>query len=199
MSDARGRRKPSGALDVDLTLAPSPTDAASSTHTASASRDEALTLEAADGCALDDAGLEPRATRIDLPDPKPAAQGFLAISTEDTLVLDDTRARPSAEPPSPDAEAPAVHAHGTKRRALWLAAALLAVIAALALTPLGEVVLPEPVRAPLRAATKELTDELPRLGDDHLYTFTDDRGVVHIVDDLEKIPERYRARAKRQP
>jgi hypothetical protein len=29
-----------------------------------------------------------------------------------------------------------------------------------------------------------------------IYTFTDEQGVVHMVDDLDKVPEKYRARVR---
>ncbi|MCK6546142.1 hypothetical protein L6R52_09755 [Myxococcota bacterium] len=199
MSDERARRKPSGALELDLTIAPEATGPATTATDGGASG--ALTLDTTDGAALDDQGPERIASRVDLPDPKAAPGTFRALPDDATLVLDD-RAPPRATVTTDEApEAPAERALRAKRltRALLALAALLALtFAALALTPLGRGLLPEELRAPLDTATRTVKDTLPTLGEKDLYTFTDDEGVVHIVDGLDKIPEKYRARAKLQ-
>jgi hypothetical protein len=78
-----------------------------------------------------------------------------------------------------------------------LIAAGLALIAGMALsfTDRGRLLLPASMRRP----AKELAGEVEKraLGVEDYYTFTDDQGVVHFVDDLEKVPERYRSRAKK--
>jgi hypothetical protein len=62
-------------------------------------------------------------------------------------------------------------------------------------SPEGKKQLPAPVRSSAEQLKNDVAERARDLSDPPLYTFTDDEGVPHIVDDLDKVPQRYRARA----
>jgi hypothetical protein len=81
--------------------------------------------------------------------------------------------------------------------ALLVLAALAVGAAALALfTDVGRGLLPEPMKTPAAKTALEIEQRAREAAGPTFYTFTDDDGVVQIVDDLDKVPEKYRKKAK---
>jgi hypothetical protein len=89
-----------------------------------------------------------------------------------------------------------------KKRAMkWIGIVLLVVLGAgafLIFTDAGRDALPKSVQPEAKKVAREVERRTPKIGRDEFYTFSDDQGVVHIVDDLEKVPAKYRARAKKR-
>jgi hypothetical protein len=92
---------------------------------------------------------------------------------------------------------------GIVMRFLFAVIALAGAVLFLSISPLGKGVLPEDLRASVAGATRELAalgskaTKAQRRGPPAFYKFTDDEGVVHVVDDLRKVPEKYRKRAEK--
>jgi hypothetical protein len=63
-------------------------------------------------------------------------------------------------------------------------------------TKTGRDVLPEDMKTPAAKAAIEIEQRAREATGPTFYTFTDDKGVIQIVDDVEKVPAKYRAKAK---
>jgi hypothetical protein len=82
----------------------------------------------------------------------------------------------------------------------------LAIVALLALaagalvifTDAGRDLLPRSMQPEAKRIARKLEHRANKIGREEFYTFTDDQGVVHIVDDREKVPRKYRARAQKK-
>ncbi len=85
---------------------------------------------------------------------------------------------------------------GMVKALLGVAVVVLAVGAFLTFTQTGRALLPVSTQKEADRVVREV-ERRAQLGDDVFYTFTDDQGVVHIVDHLDKVPKAYRSRVKK--
>jgi hypothetical protein len=104
------------------------------------------------------------------------------------------------EPPPGELWEPPKQRIDMRRAFKWIGVVAVLALAAggfLAFTDVGRGLLPGPMQRDAKNIARTIERSANELGQDELYTFTDDQNVVHIVDDLEKVPRKYRARAKK--
>lgn len=117
---------------------------------------------------------------------------------EPPLELAELPARP---PPTelPPTEAELARRRSRRRRILvGLALLVVATVGFFGFTDLGRGLLPGPLRGQAKSLAEDVERRAREATTDSYYTFTDDDGVVHIVDSLDKVPARYRKRAERK-
>lgn len=82
------------------------------------------------------------------------------------------------------------------RVVLILALVVLGAVAFVLFTHTGRALLPESLQTPAAKTAIGLEQRAREATGPTFYTFTDDNGVVQIVDDIEKVPDKYRKRVK---
>src|SRR5262249_40643432 len=122
---------------------------------------------------------------------------------EPPLELDESKMppkKPDVPPPQPK---PPPSPLEVKRRVkkVLIALVVLGLLAAGAaafvlFTNAGRGVLPESLKTPAAKTALEIEQRAREATGPTFYTFTDDKGVIQIVDDIDKVPEKYRSRAK---
>ncbi len=127
------------------------------------------------------------------PPPPPAP-----LEVEAPLEIEPLPPRP---PPTPLPPTEAELAQRRSRRRRLLLAFLVVLVGAagfFGFTDVGRGLLPQSMRGQAKTLADDVERRAREATTDAYYTFTDDEGVVHIVDSLEKVPERYKRRAKRK-
>ena len=113
-------------------------------------------------------------------------------------------AMPERPPPPPAPEFPPPLAELKARRSrrikltIGLTVLVVAVTGLVVFTSVGRDLLPPDMQKPARRIADDVERRAIEASGDALYTFTDDDGVVHIVDALDKVPPEYRDRAERK-
>jgi hypothetical protein len=105
------------------------------------------------------------------------------------------------EPPPGELWAPPPVPFDGRRAMKWIGVILVLALASagfLVFTDAGRDLLPSSMKPQAKKVAGDIEQKVKRVGQDEFYTFSDDDGVVHIVDDLEKVPPEYRSRAKKK-
>jgi hypothetical protein len=90
---------------------------------------------------------------------------------------------------------------GLMKSLKWVILAVVLAVAAgafLAFTKTGRALLPKSMQGEAKKMAAEVEQRARDVTEEKLYTYTDDQGVVHIVDELEKVPPQFRKRATKR-